>query len=180
MDPISSFLIFLDPWFIAPYRWLQSPLAGYVLGTVLLALHCIVLGDLSATLVAYVNRKYLRKIQNEMDRHHSLSEKALQQGDKESYKAVNRQALDAFGYSFSLGAAIFCVSIWPMPFALAWLNFRFADAPMELPFSIPMLGSTVHYFPSFLLIYIAARMFYSLVMGRCTWYVAVKAGFTGR
>jgi hypothetical protein len=172
-------LLLFDPWLIAPFRWSPSPTAGYLIGVVVLALQCIVLGDLSATLVAFINRRYIRKIQGEMDHNHELSEQALMQGDKESYKAVNRQALDAFGHSFSLGAAIFCVSIWPMPFALAWLNLRFADAPLELPFSLPWLGATIHYFPSFLLLYIAARMMYSTGMNRFGWYAQGKARITG-
>ncbi len=180
MNAMTSFLLFIDPLFITPFRLLSSPTAGYLLGVILLALQCIILGDLSATLVTFFNRRYIKKIQGEMDRHHNLSEKALMQGDKESYKAVNRQALDAFGHSFSLGAAIFCVSIWPMPFALAWLNLRFADAPLEIPFSLPFVGSTVQYFPSFLLLYIATRMLYSMGMSRFSWYTEMKAKLVGQ
>ncbi len=180
MDALTPYLLFLDPWFIAPFRWLSSPSFGYVLGTLLLGLQCVICGDLSATAVTYFNRQYLRKFQKEMDRNHDLSEKALRMGDKESYKAVNRQALDAFGYSFSLGAAIFCVSIWPMPFALAWMHLRFADAPLELPFSIPFLGSNLHYFASFLLLYIVVRNMYSMVMRRFSWYGKMKARLAGQ
>lgn len=180
MNSLSPFLLFFDPWLIAPFRWLPSPTAGYVLGVIVLALYCIILGDLSATVVTYFNTKYIKKIQGEMDRHHNLSEKALMLGDKESYKAVNSQALDAFGHSFSLGAAIFCVSIWPMPFALAWLSLRFADAPLELPFNLPFLGNTVEYFPSFLLLYIATRMIYSAVIGKFSWYSKTKARLAGQ
>ncbi len=180
MHSLTPFLLFFDPWLIDPFRWLSSPTAGYLVGVVLLALQCTILGDLSATLVMYFNRKYLKKIQGEMDRNHHLSEKALICGDKESYKAVNRQALDAFGHSFSLGAAIFCVSIWPMPFALAWLSLRFADAPLELPFSLPFLGNTIEYFPSFLLLYIATRMFYGMVTRKIPWYTGTKAKLAGQ
>lgn len=175
MSSLLPFLLLLDPWFIAPFRWLPSAMEGYFLGTVILALQCIILGDLSATAVAYLNRDYLRKIQEKMDRNHNLSELALIQGDKESFKAINRQALDAFGYSFSMGAAIFCVSIWPMPFLLAWMNLRFAEAPLELPFHVPFIGPSVHYFASFLLLYIAVRMVYSQVMARFSWYSGLKA-----
>jgi len=177
---MNFFLFFFDPWLISPFRWLPSPTAGYIVGVVFLALQCVILGDISATVVAFFNGKYLRKIQGDMDRHHNLSEQALMLGDKASYKAVNRQALDAFGHSFSLGAAIFCVSIWPMPFALAWLSLRFADAPLELSFSLPFLGRTVEYFPSFLLLYIVTRMIYSTVMSKCTWYSGLKVKITGQ
>ncbi|EKD34730.1 MAG: hypothetical protein ACD_75C02215G0002 [uncultured bacterium] len=175
MYSITPFLLLLDPWFIAPFRWLPTATAGYLLGTAILALQCIIIGDLSATLITYLNRGYLSKIQEKMDRNHNLSEQALMQGDKESYKAVNRQGLDAFGYQFSMGAAIFCVSIWPMPFSLAWLHMRFAEAPLELTVQLPLLGQSVHYFASFLLLYIAVRMSYSFIMTRQAWYAGVKA-----
>lgn len=180
MNSITPFLIIIDPWLIAPFRWLPSAAAGYVLGTILLALYCFILGDLSAMAVKAFNRKYIRKLQKEMDRNHNLSEKALLMGDKESYKAVNRQALDAFGYSFSLGAAIFCVSIWPMPFALAWMHMRFADAPLELSITLPFLGKNVHYFASFLLIYIAVRMISSTILNRFPGYSRLNARLTGQ
>lgn len=170
----------MDPWFIAPYRWLPHSAAGYVFGTILLALQCFLLGDLSAMGVKALNRKYIRKLQKEMDRNHDLSEKALRMGDKQSYKAVNRQALEAFGHSFSLGAAIFCVSIWPMPFALAWMHLRFADAPLELPVTLPFLGSSVHYFASFLLIYIAVRMVSARLLNRIPAYAELSARLTGQ
>ena len=145
-----------------------------------IGLQCVICGDLSATAVTYSNRKYLRKFQKEMDRHRDLSEQALRMGDKESYKAVNRQALDAFGYSFSLGAAIFCVSIWPMPFVLAWMHLRFADAPLDLPVHIPFVGSSLNYFSSFLLLYIVIRILYSMVMTRFSWYRGMKARLLGQ
>jgi hypothetical protein len=101
-------------------------------------------------------------------------------GDKESYKAVNRQALDAFGHSFSLGGAVFCVSIWPMPFALAWMNLRFADAPLELPLTLPFLGNSLHFFTSFLLIYIAVRITGAALINRLPWYSGLSARLTGQ
>lgn len=177
---LQTFLAVIDPWLIAPYRAVTPAAAGYLLGTTVLALYCVVIGDLSATLVAFLNRGYLSKLRRKMEHHHHLSEKALMMGDKESYKAVNKQGLDAFGYSFSMGAALFCVSIWPMPFALAWLNSRFAEAPLQLPAALPLLGGReVHYFTSFLLFYILVRIAYSLIMARVAWYKAVKARITG-
>jgi len=179
MNSIIALLLFLDPFFIAPFRVISSPTAGYIFGTILLTLQCFILGDISAMGIKFINRKYLRKIQKDMDRHHHLSEKALMMGDKESYKAVNRQALDAFGHSFSLGGAIFCVSIWPMPFALAWMNLRFADAPIELSFHLPFLGNSIHYFASFLLIYIAVRITGSALVHRLSWYSKLTARLSG-
>lgn len=177
---LQSVLLFFDPWLIEPYRWMSPAIAGYLLGTAILAGYCVIIGDLSATLVAFFNRGYLAKLRHGMEHHHKLSEEALKRGDKESYKAVNRQGLDSFGYSFSMGAALFCVSIWPMPFALAWMNLRFADAPLPLPAGFPFWGGKeVHYFTSFLLCYILVRIVYSQIMGRISWYNTWKSKVTG-
>lgn len=177
---LQTVLTFFDPLLIAPYRAVAPAAAGYLLGTTVLALYCVVIGDLSATLVAYFNRGYLTRLRRNMEHHHHLSEKALMMGDKESYKAVNKQGLDAFGYSFSMGAALFCVSIWPMPFALAWLNSRFLEAPLQVPAALPLLGGReIHYFTSFLLLYIVVRITYSQIMARVAWYTAIKARVTG-
>jgi len=180
MNSFSTLILFLDPFFIAPFRMVSSPVFGYLLGTAVLTFLCFILGDVSAMGVKFLNRKYVRKIQNDMDRHHHLSEKALMMGDKESYKAVNRQALDAFGHSFSLGGAIFCVSIWPLPFALAWMDSRFAHAPLELPFSLPFLGGSIHYFASFILIYIAVRIMGSALIHLLPWYAGLSEGLAGK
>lgn len=175
MDYLTPFLLTVDPWLIAPYRWPTSATAGYLLGTLILISQCLLLGDLGATVVSYINRPHLRRFQREMENHHDLSEAALRQGDKESYKAVNRQGLEAFGSSFSLGAAIFSVSIWPLPFALAWLQMRFGDAPLELPWHLPLIDSEIPYLTSFVLLYIGCRISYGLLMNRVPWYRRLKA-----
>jgi hypothetical protein len=159
-------LLFLDPWLIAPYRLPESAVLGYLLGTSLLILQCVVLGDLAMLAVSSIHRKRLSELRTQMDRHHDLSEEALRQGDKESYKAVNKQGLEAFGYSFSLGGALFCVSLMPIPFALGWMHLRFHEAPIELP----ILGISMNYFASFLLLYIPIRVIYGKVVNHIPLY----------
>jgi hypothetical protein len=67
-----------------------------------------------------------------------------------------------------------------MPFALAWMHMRFADAPLELPVTLPFLGSSVHYFASFLLIYIAVRMVSARLLNRIPGYAGLSARLTGQ
>ncbi len=179
MSPLIDFILIFDPWLIGPFRWPSHPTAGYLLGTGILAFQCFLVGELSAVGVKWFNRNHLKRLRRDMERHHNLSEKALMMGDKNSYKAVNQQALDSFGHSFSLGAAIFCVSIWPVPFALAWMHLRFADVPLELPVHIPFLGDTLHYAAFFILTYVAARMIGSSVLGRIPGYAQWAGQGTG-
>jgi hypothetical protein len=168
-------LLFLDSWLIAPYRFPESAVFGYLLGTSLLALQCIFLGDAAMLAVSSIHRTRLSELKQKMDHHHELSETALKMGDKESYKAVNKQGLEAFGYSFSLGGALFCVSLVPIPFALGWMHLRFHEAPLEL------LGFSLNYFASFLLLYIPARIVYGQVMRRIPLYRRVRSyAFPGR
>ncbi len=140
MDTLHAALAWLDPLFITPYRLPGNALAGFALGTAVLALWCIAFGSALSLCATRINRRRLAELRHGMEHHHKLSEAALRAGDKESYKAVNRQAHEAFGHYFSLGGAMFCVSIIPLPFALAWMDMRFAGATPELPWDAPLIG----------------------------------------
>lgn len=155
---MEQFLIWLDPWLIFPYRvQLHSELA-FILGTAALAVQCVLLGLASMEIGFRLHAKRLEKWQDKMQHYHVLSEQALGAGDKESYKAVNKQAQHAFGHHFSLGGALFIVSIWPVPIALAWMALRFQEIGPTLPFSLPLLGKSPGMVFWFLLCYIPLRM----------------------
>lgn len=158
---MQDLLLFLDPWLIAPFRWPDSAPAGFFLGASLLCLYCVLLGDAAYLGVLALNRRRMAGFKQEMEQQNELAETALRMGDKASYKAVNKQALDAFGHSFSLGAAIFTSSLLPLPFALAWMNLRFADATPELPLDLPLVGRQPSYLFYFVLLYILLRVVYA-------------------
>ena len=45
---MKSFLLWIDPWCIAPYRWFpELPEWGYIVGTCVLAAQAVVLGLLT-------------------------------------------------------------------------------------------------------------------------------------
>lgn len=143
----------LDAVLIAPYRLPGDPVAGFYLGTLVLAVCCLMAGKVSQDLVWLWNRKHYEREEAEMIRMHNLSVSAIESGDKAAYKAANREANEAFGKSFFAGAALFSVSIWPLPFALAWLAGRFGDV------GIPVWpGQAVRYNGVFLGLYILARL----------------------
>ena len=159
-------LIWLDPWLIAPYRWLPQPEIAFMLGTGLIALQTVLLGLASLRFGKMLHAKRLAKWHDKMQHYHTLSEQALATGDKELFKAINRQAHDAFGHHFSLGGALFVVSLWPVPFAMAWLSLRFAQSSPELPFALPLLGQQPGLMFWFLLCYIPLRMLVGTVFNR--------------
>ena len=153
MDPIQWFVQAVDPVLIAPYRWVEDPAWGWWLGSLVLALWSTVLGELTLGVVYRLNGKQVRQVAGEMVSRHNLSLQALQAGDKQAYRALNKQANEAFGKSFFAGAALFSVSVWPVPFALAWLATRFDGVDVPI-----FPGHAVRYNAVFLGFYILLRL----------------------
>ena len=143
----------LDAILIFPYRLLPSPVAGFYCGTAVLALASLVVGRASYDAVWLFNRGHYAKEEGEMTRMHNLSVAAIEAGNKVAYKAANKEANEAFGKSFFAGAALFSVSIWPVPFALAWLAVRFDGVDVPL-----FPGYDVRYNAVFLGCYIVLRL----------------------
>lgn len=170
MQYVRNALLWLDPVLIAPYRWLDAPMAAFLLGTFVLCLWCVILGDAASLGAARLNRKLYAGYLEDMVHHHNLSVKAIGRGDKAGYKAVNRQAHEAFGKYFFSQAAAFSVSIWPVPFALAWLDLRFHTVVFTLPFFDAGVGYTFFFFP----LYILTRLVYARVMRRFPAYRRMK------
>lgn len=175
MDMMRAFLLSLDPYIIWAFRLAEDPWAGFFLGSLVLNLVCVVMGDVTSVLARRMNRKVYGRYHDDMVRHHNLSIKALRQSDKDAYKAVNKQAHEAFGKYFFSQAGAFTLSIWPLPFALAWMDLRFGGVPMTLPFSLPGVGQDV-FFPFFFIpIYIIVRILYGRIMRRLAWYQRIIA-----
>jgi len=143
----------LDAVLIAPFRLPGNAVAGFYLGTFLLALASLLLGRLTYDLVWLFNRAHYAREEKEMARMHNLSVAAIEAGDKAAYKAANKEANEAFGKSFFAGAALFSVSVWPVPFALAWLSGRFEG--LDVPF---LPGHGLRYNAVFLGGYILLRL----------------------
>jgi len=152
----------LDPLLIASFRLPESPLAGYYLGTGMLALACVILGLISMELAYLFNRNHYEAQEAETVRMHNLSIRAIAAKDKESYKAANSLANESFGRGFFAGAALFSVSLWPAPFALGWMDSRFAEVKLQLPGTGLDLGYTF----VFIGMYIVLRILVSRLTSR--------------
>lgn len=136
MDMQSIFFA-LDPYFIAPYRWLANPLAAMWIGTAILGIWCILAGEISSIFIYRVNRAYYAQLNAKMVRMHNLSIEAIKQKDKANFKATNRWANEYFGKVFFAQAAFFAVSLWPVPFALGWMQTRFTGVDIV---TLPMIS----------------------------------------
>jgi hypothetical protein len=149
----------LDPFLIHFYRVTGYPLADYLLGTFLMAFLAVFVGELTIALVFWVNRNHLKVLDDRVEKMNSLSAQALHQGDEKSYQAINKEGNEAFGQLFFNKFGLSAAALWPIFFALAWMQGRFADIDLPLPF----LGFGMNYVALFIICYIMARtLFYRL------------------
>jgi len=151
---VDSFLILL-------YRITENPLLSYLIGTFLLTFLCVIIGELSVSLAIRFNRRYLNQMREEMTRKERLSITAYEAGDRESYKALNKEATDVWGKRFFTMVAYSAGILWPIPFALAWMQTRFygIDFPLAWPLSI-VFGESVGYTFTFIPLYILCRILF--------------------
>ncbi len=150
----SSLYATMDALLIAPYRLLPSAQAGLWLGTAVLSVWCIILGELALSCIYLTNRDYYAGLNNKMVRMHNLSIQAILRKDKANYKAANIWANEYFGKLFFAQAALFAVSIWPLPFALGWMQTRFEGLAI---YTIPYFDLPLGYTFVMLTCYIALR-----------------------
>jgi hypothetical protein len=147
------------------YRLPEDPLVGYFAGTLLLALVCVAVGKWSATLAFRANRENILRDNEEISHFQALSIEAAKAGDKPAYKACNGLANDSFGKKFFSQFAIGAASLWPVFFALGWMQYRFSEVQFDLHIYLPGVGNAVGYFATFLLSYVASRILVGKVEG---------------
>ncbi len=159
----------LDSILITLYRLTGYPLLDYYLGTFLLALLTVLIGEFTISLVFLVNRRHLEKLNSDYQDLSRLSAEALRRGDKENYKACNKEGNEAFGQLFFNKFGLSAASLWPIFFALAWMQERFAGIGLPLP----LIGWEINYFFFFLLCYIAARIFFGHIKPKLPYFRGV-------
>jgi hypothetical protein len=160
---MATWLAHIDPALIELYRITGVTFLDYLLGTFILALVSVVLGELTISLALKYNRNHVDKISDDMIKLNNLSIMALKAGDKSSYKACNDGANDAFGKYFFNMIAYSASSLWPAFFALGWMQTRFSALEFPLPYAINLIMPSAGYFVTFLLCYILARIFFKHV-----------------
>ncbi len=150
----EDLFILMDPLLIVFYRIFENPAAGFFFGTFMLSLFCVILGRITSAIIYRINRSYYLDLAQETSRMHDLSFIALRLKDKENYRALNKEANDAFGRYFFSQLAMGACMLWPIPFALGWMDTRFA----ELRFSLPIAGGNIRYVFIFIMFYILLRI----------------------
>lgn len=160
---------FLDPILIYFFRVTGFPVADYFLGTFLLAFLAVLVGEFTISLVFRINRGYLEVLKARVDKLTRLSERAVELGDETGYRAVNKEGNEAFGHLFFNKFGLSAASLWPIFFALAWMQERFGHISLPLPF----LGWGLNYVAFFILGYILARIFFSRIKPRLPYFKKV-------
>jgi hypothetical protein len=157
----TQFLGMLDSLLIAPFRLPHDALFGFLLGAFCLAMLCVVLGELVLSVAIRFNQKHLQDLRTEISKNERLSMQAYEFGDRDGYKALNKQANDAWGRHFFTMAAYSAGMLWPVPFALAWLYSRFAGVTFEMAWPLSLIvGPTVSYPFIFIPMYVLARIIF--------------------
>jgi hypothetical protein len=149
-------LEFFDAIFISFYRTTGNPVGDYLIGTFLLALLSVLVGQTTLFLVFRANRSHIEGLDTRLATLNRLTASAMKMGDKQSYKSLNKEANDTYGHVFFNRFGLSAASLWPVFFALAWMQERFA--PIAIP--IPLLGLKANYFVVFLVSYIAATILF--------------------
>jgi hypothetical protein len=152
----------LDPFLIWFYRLTGQAWVDFFLGTLVLAFLAVLIGEFTVFLVSLVVLRRLEHKAAEADKYQTLSMDALKAGDKSAYRAANKLANDAFGHSFfqqfTLGAAF----LWPVFFALAWMQYRF----LEVSFPIPGTPWSLGFIGVFIILYVLAYILFKHVKRR--------------
>lgn len=146
------YLEIIDPYLIWWYRLTGNVWVNFVIGTFMLAVICLLLGEATLYLVFQVSRKRLAEKIEEADKYQTLSIEALKAGNREAYEAADKLAKEAFSRSFMHQLALGGAFLWPVCFALAWMQYRF----LEVEFPIPGTSWSLGYIGVFVIIYVTA------------------------
>jgi len=159
----------IDAIVISLFRVTGSPLADYFLGTFLLALFSVVVGEITISLVFRINKAHLDRLNSRVEKMQQLSSEALERGDEESYKACNKVGNDAFGHLFFNKFGLAAASLWPIFLALAWMQERF----MGIGLPLPWFGWEINYVLFFILCYIPARILFGYMKPKLPYFRGV-------
>lgn len=143
----------LDRFLCGLYALTGVAALDYLLGTLIIGIAVVLIGELTAGLVLRVNRRHLDDLDTRLAAARRLSDKALETGDRQAYRAINKEATDLFGRLFFNEFGLSAAALWPAFFALDALQRHFAETGL----SVTPGGYRINYVLLFLVSYLAAR-----------------------
>ena len=162
--------LYLDSYLIWFYRLSGSAAVNFLLGTLSLAVLSLLVGEFTSFLASLMVRRHFDQVTGEAKRYQDLSMEALKAGDRPAYEGANKLANEAFGKSFYSQVALSATFVWPIFFALGWMQYRFLDVKFPLPF----IGFSLGYIGIFILLYAAAYFVFKPVKRRIPYYRRIK------
>jgi hypothetical protein len=165
-----EFWTLLDQVLIVFYRLSGNAVPDFFLGTFILAFITVVLGEFTASVAYRLNRKHLLALNERMVAMNNSSLAALKSGEKERYRAANKQANDAFGRVFFNAVALSAAFLWPVFFALSWMQLRFIDIKLYFPYT----SLTANYVVVFLACYVLGRVLFGHLRPRLPYFSKVQ------
>jgi hypothetical protein len=172
---LDTFVLQADRFLIAFYRITGYSLLDYFIGTMFLGLLCVVVGEVSVSLAIRFNKRYLDSMSREMNEKERLAMAAYQAGNKDGYKALNKEATDVWGKHFFTMVAYSAGILWPIPFALGWMQTRFSGVEFDLAFPLSLIfGKSVGYIFTFIPIYILCRILFKYMRPHLPYFKGVQ------
>ena len=172
---LDTFVLQADRFLIAFYRITGYSLLDYFIGTMFLGLLCVVVGEVSVSLAIRFNKHYLDSMSREMNEKERLAMAAYQAGNKDGYKALNKEATDVWGKHFFTMVAYSAGILWPIPFALGWMQTRFSGVEFDLAFPLSLIfGKSVGYIFTFIPIYILCRILFKYMRPHLPYFKGVQ------
>jgi hypothetical protein len=159
----------MDRPLLAAYSLTGIPFLDCLAGTLVLALMATVVGEFTVSVAYRVNRRHLHELGEKVARLHRVSHNALEAGDRSSYRLINREANDAFGRLFFQKAALSAASLWPIFFALEWMQENWPQVGAPLPGA----SEAVNYVAAFLVCYVTSRLLFGRVKRRLPYFKGV-------
>jgi hypothetical protein len=156
----------IDQYLIRFYRLTGQAWVDFVVGTFALVCISLVIGEVTVFLAYRFTRKRLAGKTAEAEKYQNLSIDALKAGNKEAYKAANKLANDAYGHTFFQQVALSSAFLWPVCFALAWMQSRF----LEVEFPIPGTPWSLGFIGVFIIIYVATYILFKRIKRRLTFF----------
>ena len=162
--------LFLDPYLIWCYRLTAQAEVNFFLGTLVVALLALLVGEFTSSLASLLVRRRLQEVAGEAKRYQDLSMEALEVGDRSAYEAANKVANEAFSKSFFMQVTLSATFFWPVFFFLGWMQYRF----LKLEFPIPFTGLSLGYIGVFILLYIPVYILFKKIKRKLSHFRGIK------
>jgi hypothetical protein len=167
---LSDLYVLLDPFLIGLFRMSGYSFVDFLAGTFVLALVAVIVGEFTISLGFLITRKAIEENTDRVARYQSISVDAIEAGHKAAYTAANKLANDAFGRSFFQQIALASGFLWPIPFVLGWMQYRFGGVEFDVLFTDWTAGYTFVFVP----LYVAAYLVFKRVKYRIPHFRRIK------